>query len=90
MLQVFYLDVVVTIHTCCKRMFVNVSSVLDVCCSKCFILHDHARGTNRGGPLGRSGPRVREGSKVGVVAPICMRRRMRTAVAGGPGRQVQQ
>jgi hypothetical protein len=86
MLQVFYLNIAVAIHKCCKRMFVNVSSVLDVCCSKCFMLHDHVRGTDRGGPLGRSGPRVHGGSKAGVVAPICMRKRMRTVVAGGAGR----
>jgi hypothetical protein len=39
MLQIFYLDiayVVVAIHICRKYMFVNVSSVSDVCCSKCF------------------------------------------------------
>jgi hypothetical protein len=42
MLQVFYLDfayVVVAIHICCKRMFSDISSVSDVCYSKCFMLH---------------------------------------------------
>jgi hypothetical protein len=66
-LQVFYLDVAyiaVAIHICCKCMFVNVSSVLDVCCSKCFyveVLHDQAWevGADGGGPLGHSGPRMR-------------------------------
>jgi hypothetical protein len=41
MLQVFYLDVAylaVVIHICCKRMFVNVSFVLNICCNKCFML----------------------------------------------------
>jgi hypothetical protein len=54
---------------------VNVSSVLNVCCSKYFMLqvfHDQARqgGTGEGGPLGRSGPRVHAGSEAGVAAGV--------------------
>jgi hypothetical protein len=47
------------------------------------VLHDQARevGADGGGPLGRSVPHVRAGSKAGAVAPTCMR----TAVAGGLG-----
>jgi hypothetical protein len=82
--------VAVVIHICCKRMFVNVSSVSDVCYSNAFmllVLYDQTRevGTDRGGPLGHSGPCVHVGNEAGVVAPTCMRRRMRTAVAGGAG-----
>jgi hypothetical protein len=52
-----------------KRMFVNVSSVADVCCSKCFmlqVLHDQARevGVDEGGLLGRSGPLMRGGPRM--------------------------
>jgi hypothetical protein len=37
---VFYLDVayVAVVIICCKHMFPNISSVSDVCCSKCFML----------------------------------------------------
>jgi hypothetical protein len=64
MLQVFYLDVAfaaVAIHICCKHMFQIVSSVLDVCYNKFFILqvfHEQAReaGTGRGGPAPIGGP----------------------------------
>jgi hypothetical protein len=86
MLQVFYLDVayvVVAIHICCKLMFVNVSFVSDVCCSKCFtlqVLHDQVWEVDTDG----SGPLVRAGSKAGAVAPTC------TCVVqqqAGPGRQ---
>jgi hypothetical protein len=52
---------------------VNVSYVSDVCCSKCFMLqvfHEQARqgGTDEGGPLGCSGPRVHAGSEAGAAA----------------------
>ena len=58
MLQVFYLDVAyvaVAIPICCKRMFVNVSFISDVCFSKCFVLlvlHNQTRevGVDEGGP----------------------------------------
>ena len=33
-----YLDVVVAIHICCKRMFVNVSPVSDVYCRSASVL----------------------------------------------------
>jgi hypothetical protein len=93
MLEVFYLDVIyvaVTIHICCKRMFVNVSSASNVCCRKCFmlqVLHDQTRevDANGDGPLRRSDPHVRAGSEAGLAAPTCMRRRMRTIAAGGAG-----
>jgi hypothetical protein len=60
-----------------QAMFVNVSFVSDVCCSKCFmlqVLHNQARevGADRGGPL------MGTGSQAGAAAPTCMRRRMRT------------
>ena len=50
---------------------VNISSVSDVCCSKCFMLqvfYEQARQgcADEGGPLGRSGPRVRTGSEAGT------------------------
>jgi hypothetical protein len=56
---------------------VNVSSVSDVCCSKCFMLqvvHEQARerGVGGGSPLRRSGPRVRAGCEAGATAPMCM------------------
>jgi hypothetical protein len=41
LLQVFYLDVAyvaVAIYICCKHMFPNILSVLDVCWYKCFML----------------------------------------------------
>ena len=85
MLQVFYLDVAyvaVAIHICCKRMFVNVSFVSDVCCTKCFmlqVLHDQAREVAADG----GGPLVRAGSEAGATAPTCTRRRMRTATTSG-------
>jgi hypothetical protein len=56
-LQVFYLDfayVVVAIHICCKRMFSYISSVSDVCCSKCFIL----QAFSFAGTRSRDGPRL--------------------------------
>jgi hypothetical protein len=37
----FYIDdvyVAMVIHICCKSMFVNVLSLSDVCCGKCFML----------------------------------------------------
>ena len=79
----FYLDVAdvaVAIHICCKRMFVNTSVVLDVYCSKCFmlqVLHDQAQkvGADGGGPL------VRAGSEAGVIAPHASQVHA-TAVAG--------
>jgi hypothetical protein len=49
MLQVFYLDVAyvaLAIHVCCKRMFVKISFVSDVHCSKYFmlqVLYDQTR-----------------------------------------------
>jgi hypothetical protein len=87
MFQVFYLDVAyvaVTINIFCNRMFVNVASILDVCCSKYFMLQDQARevGADGGGPLGHSGP-AKRGSEAGVAAPTCMCRRMRTTAASG-------
>jgi hypothetical protein len=61
---------------------VNVSPVSDVCCSKCFklqVFHEQAwqGGTGEGGPLGRSGPRMRTGSEASAVRgaeheAICM------------------
>jgi hypothetical protein len=75
---------------CCKCMFVNVLSVSNVCCSKCImlqVLHDQTRevGADGGGPLGRSGPRVRTRGEAGAVAPTCMRRRMHTAATSRAG-----
>jgi hypothetical protein len=54
---------------------VNVSSISDICCSKCFILqvfHEQARqrGAGEGGPLRRSGPRMRVGSEAGAAAGV--------------------
>jgi hypothetical protein len=94
MFQVFYLDVAyvaVTIHIFCNRMFINVASILDVCCSKCFMLQDQARevGADGGGPLGHSGPAT-HGSEASMAAPTCMCRHMHTTAAGGLGRQAWQ
>jgi hypothetical protein len=52
---------------------VNVSSVSDVCCNKCFMLlafHEQAwqGGTGEGGPLGHSGPGVQVGCEAGAAA----------------------
>jgi hypothetical protein len=80
----------------------NVSFVLDVCCSKCFmlqVLHDQTRkvGANGGGPL------MCAGSEAGVAAPhactsarsrrsgpTCMHKRMCTVARGALGRQARQ
>jgi hypothetical protein len=70
-LQVFYLDVAyvaMLIHIYCKRIIVKISSVLNVCCNKCFMLqvfHEQARqeGAGEGGPLGHSGSRMCAGSE---------------------------
>jgi hypothetical protein len=51
---------------------VNVSSVLDVRCSKCFIFQVFHEQTWQGGagecgPLGHSGPRMRAGREAGTA-----------------------
>jgi hypothetical protein len=67
---VFYLDVTyvaLPIHML-QEYVVNVSSVSDVCCSKCFRLqHERDKGAQaKVGPLGHNGPRVRAGSEAGM------------------------
>jgi hypothetical protein len=80
MLHLIYAYVASVLSRCCNAhahmlqvYVVNVSSVLDVCCSKCFILqvfHKQARqgGAGEGGPLGHSGPRTRARKRTGRVA----------------------
>ena len=80
MLQTYIASVLSGCCICCsahthmlQTYVVNGSSISDVCCSKCFMLqvfHEQARqgGAGEGGPLGRSGPRVRAGSEAGAVA----------------------
>jgi hypothetical protein len=63
------------LHTlqCPYTYAVNILSVSDVCYSKCFMLQVFQEqawqgGVGEDGPLGRSGPCVRTGSKVGAAA----------------------
>jgi hypothetical protein len=87
--EVFYLDnayVVVVIHICCKRMFINVSSVPDICYNKFFMLqvmHDQAWevSADGGGPLRHSGPGRRGGPHMHAQAHGYLR----TAAAGRAG-----
>jgi hypothetical protein len=85
-LQVFYLDVayvVMAIHICCKRMFVNISFVSDyvapnaLCCKCC--MTRRVKWAQTAWSLGHAR------SEEGATAPTCMRRRMRTAAVGGDG-----
>jgi hypothetical protein len=84
-LQLNVVYVAMGIYICCKCMFV-ISSVWDVCCSKCFILqvlHDAGSGRRqRWSPRTQRSP-CAHGKRSRHDGPTCMRRRMRTAAAGG-------
>jgi hypothetical protein len=72
-LEVLYLDIsYVNVHTHMLQTYVvNISSVSDVYCNKCFMLqvfHKQARQerAGKGGSLGRSSPRVHTGIEAGA------------------------
>ena len=69
--QTYVASVLSGYRICCSVYTHIFLYVLDVCCSKCFMLqlfHEHAwqGDTGEGSPLGRNGPRVRAGSETGV------------------------
>jgi hypothetical protein len=77
MLQVFYLVVCICCsgHTHMLQEYVlNILSVLDVCCSKCFMLqvfHEQVWGCRQGGPRGHSSLAC-VGSKANMAAGACI------------------
>jgi hypothetical protein len=96
MFQIFKTYVASVLSGCCiccsahthvlQTYIVYVPSVLDVYCSKCFILqvfHEQAQqqGVGGGGPLGRSGPHLRD-RKCGAQSCIHGRRGGRSCING--------
>ena len=101
MFQLFQTYVASVLSRCCiccsgqtymlQEYVVNVSSVSDVCCSKCFMLqvfheHEWEVGVAEVVPSNAAVP-ARTGSEAGVVSSMRMHnsRSMHTAAAGGAG-----